>query len=216
MSRHMDVYYALSSPWTYLAFPRLLDLERRPGVTATYKPVRLGKVFEATGGLPLPRRSPERRAYRLMELRRWRDRLGLPLTIEPRHFPVDDGLAARMVIAHRLRGGDPGPLSLAILRALWVEERDIADPATLADIAGVEGLDGGALLAAADSPEVAAAYDSDTEEAIRRGVFGAPTVVIGEEVFWGQDRLDFVAEALGTSPAETRTVPDLPSSNRST
>lgn len=197
MSRHMDVYYGLSSPWTYLGFQRLLDLAQRPGVTATWKPVRLGQVFEATGGLPLPRRSPERRAYRLMELRRWRDRLGIPLVIEPRHFPVDDGLAARVLIAHRLAGADPGPLSLAFLRAVWVEERNIADPATVSAIADEQGQDGEALLAAADSPEVAAAYDADTQEAIGRGVFGAPTVVIGEEVFWGQDRLDFVAEALG-------------------
>ena len=155
-----------------------------------------GEIFPVSGGLPLAKRAPQRQAYRLMELRRWSAHLNAPINLEPRHFPVDEGLAARTVIAHRERGGDPAPLSGAILAAVWVHERNIADPETLRAIADEQGLDGAALLAAAEAVEVAAAYAADTRAAIERGVFGAPTFVVGDELFWGQDRLDFVERAL--------------------
>jgi carboxymethylenebutenolidase len=132
----------------------------------------------------------------MMELRRWREQLGVPLHLEPKFFPVDDSLAACMVVALGQRGGDMGALSGAILRAVWADERNIADPATLVAIAGEQDLDGEALLAAAQEPAAAAGYQANTEAAIAAGVFGAPTFVIGDELFWGQDRLDFVARAL--------------------
>lgn len=196
MTITVDHYYSLSSPWTYMGFQRFCDLIAETGAIAHHKPVKLGAIFPKTGGLPLPKRAPARQAYRMQELKRWRARLGVDLNFEPRHFPTDDALAARMVIAHREAGGDAAALSIAVLRALWAEEKNITDPATLGAIAGGLGLDGRELLAAADSPEIAARYDADTEEAFARGVFGAPSYVVGEEVFWGQDRLDFVAEAL--------------------
>jgi carboxymethylenebutenolidase len=132
----------------------------------------------------------------MMELRRWRALLGAELNLEPRFFPVDDSLAATMVIAQGQRGGDMGALSGALLLAVWAQERDIADPATLTAIAGEQGLDGEDLLSASKKPGVAAAYQANTEAAIAAGVFGAPTFVVGDELFWGQDRLDFVARAL--------------------
>jgi 2-hydroxychromene-2-carboxylate isomerase len=196
VTKEVDIYYALASPWAYLGFQRFRDMVARHGAVARYKPVRLAEVFKSTGGLPLAQRPPARRAYRMMELKRWRDRLGLPLNLEPRFFPVDDGLAARMVVAHRLQGGDPAPLSQAILEAVWVQEQNIADPATLESIADAQGLPGTRLLAEAESEAVRRTLDSDTQEALARGVFGAPSFVIGEEVFWGQDRLDFVEESL--------------------
>lgn len=196
VSKRVDVYYSLASPWTYLGWRRFRDIVARTGAEATYKPVSLARVFPVSGGLPLPKRAPQRQAYRMMELKRWSAHLGIPINFEPRHFPVDEGLAARMVIAHRQRGGDPAPLSGAILAAVWAEERDIADPATLRAIAAAEGLDGAALLAAAEDEAARAAYAADTEEAIERGVFGAPTFIVDGELFWGQDRLDFVERAL--------------------
>jgi carboxymethylenebutenolidase len=200
MSRHVDVYYSLGSPWTYLGWQRLLDLLAATGSSAGFRPVRMSTVFAATGGLPLPRRSPQRQAYRLQELERWRSRLGVPLNLEPRFFPVDDAAAARLVIAHREAGGDAGRLSLALLRAVWVEERDIASAETLAAIEAELGLDGKGLLKESRSPEIEARYAADTEEAVRRGVFGAPTFIVGATLLWGQDRLDFLAETLGAGP----------------
>ena len=196
MGRRVDVYYSLASPWTYLGWDRFRAIAARAGAEAVYKPVSLAKIFPVSGGLPLPKRAPQRRAYRLMELRRWSEHLDIPINFEPKYFPVDDGLAARAVIAHRERGGDPAPLSGAILAALWVEECDIADPGTLVTIADRLGLDGAALITAADDEATQATYEADTREAIGRGVFGAPTFVVDGELFWGQDRLDFVERAL--------------------
>jgi 2-hydroxychromene-2-carboxylate isomerase len=131
-----------------------------------------------------------------MELRRWRDLLGMPLNLHPQHFPVDEALAARMVIAHGQQGGDIAALSEAMLSAVWAEERNLADRDTLLEIAREQGADGRALLAAADGEAVHGEYRANTDAAIEQGVFGVPTFVIGDELFWGQDRLDFVARAL--------------------
>jgi 2-hydroxychromene-2-carboxylate isomerase len=196
VSKTVTVYYSLGSPWTYLGWQRFRALAEQAGAEAVYKPVRMADVFKVSGGLPLGQRAAQRQAYRMMELRRWREQLGVPLHLEPKFFPVDDSLAACMVVALGQRGGDMGALSGAILRAVWADERNIADPATLVAIAGEQDLDGEALLAAAQEPAAAAGYQANTEAAIAAGVFGAPTFVIGDELFWGQDRLDFVARAL--------------------
>ena len=196
MSKQVTVYYALQSPWTYLGWARLRELVAQTGASAHYRPVQSGPLFEASGTLPLAKRPRQRQAYRLMELRRWRDRLGIPLDLHPKYFPVDESLAARMAIAHRQNGGDIAALSDAMMRAVWAEERDLAARATLLEIAREQGADGPALLAAAQTPAVQEKYDANTRAAIDQGVFGMPTFVIDDELFWGQDRLDFVARAL--------------------
>ena len=196
MAKAVTVYYALQSPWTYLGFARFRDLAARTGAEVHYRPIRMAPVFAASGGLPLAKRPQQRQAYRLMELERWRRRLNLPLNLHPRHFPVDEALAAGMVIAHGGRGGDVGRLSQAMMSAVWAEERDLADRPSLLAIAAGQDLDGEGLLAAATGAEVLAEHQTNTEAAIAAGVFGVPTFAIGEELFWGQDRLDFVADAL--------------------
>ena len=196
MSKTIDYYYSQISPWTYLGHDRLRALAEKYGATVNYRPVNHGEVFPRTGGLPLPKRSPERRAYRLQELARWRDHLGIPLNIEPKHFPVAEWPAAGMVVAAGRAGADAGALSGAFFRAVWVEERDISDADTLAAIATECGFDGAALLAEGSSDEVRALYDAQTEEAIARGVFGAPTYFHGDQQYWGQDRLEFLERAL--------------------
>ena len=196
MSKEVTVYYALQSPWTYLGWARLRDLVARAGATAHYRPVQSGPMFEASGTLPLAKRPKQRQAYRLMELRRWREHLGIPLNLHPKYFPVDEALAARMTITQRQRGGDIAALSQALMTAVWAEERDLADRATLLQIAREQGVDGPALLEAAEDPAVQREYAANTQAAIEQGVFGMPTFVIDGELFWGQDRLDFVARAL--------------------
>ncbi|NJO38529.1 MAG: 2-hydroxychromene-2-carboxylate isomerase [Rhizobiales bacterium] len=197
MADDVVVYYALQSPWTYLGWRRFLDLAADKGVSARFRPIRMAPVFEASGGLPLARRPKQRQAYRMMELRRWREVLGVPLTLEPAFFPVDEALAALMVIAHGEQGGDMGALSLAMLRAVWAEERNLADPSTLATIAAEQGLDGAALMAQAGTRPIVDLYEAHTRAALADGVFGVPTFKLGDELFWGQDRLDLLARALG-------------------
>ncbi|NKB59082.1 MAG: 2-hydroxychromene-2-carboxylate isomerase [Alphaproteobacteria bacterium] len=196
MSKSIDYFYTHASPWTYLGSVRIHELAKAAGATINYRPVNLGKIFPLSGGLPLGKRAEQRKRYRMFELKRWRDHLGVEITLEPAFFPVDDTNANRMVIAADKQGLDTGRLSNAMLRAVWAEEQNIADEDTVIAVANAQGMDGAALLAASKSDETGAAYDAYTEEGIERQVFGAPTYIIDGEPFWGQDRLDFVERAL--------------------
>ncbi len=196
MSKTIDYFFALPSPWTYLGGERLIAIAARSGAAIAYKPVDVGRVFGAAGTLHLKDRPKARQAYRLVELKRWRARLGIPINLEPRHFPVDQRLGACMVVAARQAGHDPGPLANALMRAIWVEDRNIADPAVCESVAEALGYVGPTLRAAAETVEVQAEFDANTDEAIRRQVFGLPAYVFKDEMFWGQDRLDFLEEAL--------------------
>ena len=198
----MSCYYSLSSPWAYFAGPRLQDIVRRHHVRLVLKPFDFQAVVPVTGGVPLRTRPEPRRTYHREELDRWRSYLGMPLNLTPRHYPADgkpDGWnkpAGWMVIALQQQGGDAMRLSHAILRALWAEERDIADPAVRRAIADENGFDGAALLALEASDPVQRAYQSNSDEAAQLGVFGSPTFVLDGHRYWGQDRLDFIDRAL--------------------
>ena len=197
MAKAADYYLFMISPWAYLGGPRLKEIARRHGAEVRVKPIDAAVVFPETGGVPLAKRAPARLDYRLAELRRWRDYLAMPLNIKPAHFPVAHDTAARMVIAAGdAAGGDPFALAQAILAAVWAEDRDISDTATLRAIAEATGHDAKTLLAAAEGPATAKAYAALSKEAVSRGVFGSPSYVYRNEVFWGQDRLDFLDRAL--------------------
>ncbi|MGE5160552.1 MAG: 2-hydroxychromene-2-carboxylate isomerase [Betaproteobacteria bacterium] len=198
MSKVVDYYMTPVSPWTYLGHDRFRAVCARNGAQIHLRVMDLGKVFPVTGGVPLKDRPPQRRAYRLMELKRWRDFLGMPLNIEPKFFPVPAEAAATTLLAVLERSGTETALDVAgdLLRAVWAEERNIGDAATLAEVLAGRGLDAASLLAHARSAEVAARYIQHSQEAIARGVFGSPTYACGDELFWGQDRLDFLERAL--------------------
>jgi 2-hydroxychromene-2-carboxylate isomerase len=197
MAKVIDYYLFMISPWAYLGGPRLEEIARRHGAEIRVKPIDMATVYPETGGVPMAKRAPARLDYRLAELRRWRDHLGLTLNIKPAHFPVPHETASRMVIAAGdIAGGAPFALAQAILTAAWAEERDVSDAGTLQVIAEATGHDAGALLAAAEREETAEAYAALSQEAIARSVFGSPSYVYGDEVFWGQDRLDFLDRAL--------------------
>lgn len=193
------IHYYLSpkSPWTYLGHDRLLNIARRHGALVEARPVGLGdRIFPVSGGLPLNQRPPQRQAYRITELKRWSEHLGLPLNVHPKFFPVDDVAAAKMVAATIAAGDNDGALKLtgALLRAVWAQERNIADSATLIEIGNECGLDGSALYSQREA--ATALYDRYTQEAIDLQVFGAPWYEYQGESFWGQDRLDFLDRAL--------------------
>ena len=197
MARTIDYYTAVNSPWTYLGHDRFVALAQQHGADVAVKPINLGDVFPVSGGLPLPKRAPQRQAYRLVELARWSEFLGRPINLQPKFFPVDGNPGSLWVLAAAESGtAEALRLAGAIGRAVWAQERDIADPATLAAIAAECGLDAAALAARAQHADMSARYKALTDEAIARGVFGAPTYVLDGELFWGQDRLDFLARKL--------------------
>ncbi len=198
MSKLVEYYFAPQSPWAYLGHARLAEIAQRHRTRIDVKPCDLGKVFSVSGGLPLPKRPVQRQAYRLIELRRWSEHLGIPLNPQPTHFPVPGDPAAKLIIAAKLaHGGDTAmQLAGAIMRAVWAEERNIGNGTTLAALADECGLDGRALLQASETASVQAEYERYTNEAIAASVFGSPWYVIDGEAYWGQDRLDFVERAL--------------------
>ncbi len=196
MTKTVDYFYSHTSPWTYLGHARFLKIAADAGASVNFKPSSFHTVFAQSGGLPLPKRAPQRRAYRMMELKRWRDHLGIPLTLEPKYFPIPDEAAQRFGIAAGDMGLDMGKLSGAMMAAVWSEERDLSDEGTLVAIANEQGMDGAALLARAKDDEIGKLYEANTQEAMARNVFGAPTYIYRDELFWGQDRLDFVERAL--------------------
>ncbi|HUN50868.1 MAG TPA: 2-hydroxychromene-2-carboxylate isomerase [Candidatus Sulfotelmatobacter sp.] len=196
MAKHIDYYFTPISPWTYLGSRRFEAIARRHGASIAVKPVDYMRIFPVSGGLPLGQRAKQRQDYRLFELKRWREHLQMPLTLHPAYFPADADPAARLIIAARRQGLDALGLAHALLRAVWAEDRNLADPATLIAAADALQLDGKALLGAAESRAVADEYQADTDAAIQRGVFGAPTYCYRDEPFWGQDRLDFLDRAL--------------------
>jgi 2-hydroxychromene-2-carboxylate isomerase len=198
MAVTIDYYLSLNSPWTYMGSALFGEIAKRNGATVNVKPARFGPIFEKTGGLPLPKRSPERQAYRLVELKRWREVRNIPLTVQPKYFPSDDSQATRLVIAAKLAGKDAHRLSLELGRALWEREESLADAAATSAAATRAGLDAAALRASGPADaELDKLYDQYTQDALAAGVFGAPSYVLPSgEIFWGQDRLELLERAL--------------------
>jgi len=193
----IDYYMTPISPYVYLGHERFVTIARRRGATVAVKPINLGLVFPVSGGLPLTKRAPQRQAYRLIELARWSRHLDVPLNLHPRHFPVSAEIASQFILAALEHSTDAAlELTAALGRAVWVEDRDIADPATVQSIAQACGNDAALLAQRAGAPDIATRYAVLTQEAIDRGIFGAPTYVYAGELFWGQDRLDFLDRAL--------------------
>ena len=194
----IDYYMTLNSPWTYLGSARFAEIAARHKATVRIKPARFGEVFAKTGGLPLPKRSPERRAYRMMELKRWRDYHGLPINLEPKHFPSDEAIGTRLVIAAALQGKDACRLAQELGRSIWELEGNLGEEEVVAAAARRAGLDAAAIRKAGPSDaELDRINDENTAEALARGVFGAPSYVLPSgEFMWGQDRLEFLDRAL--------------------
>ena len=200
MGRTVDYYFAPQSPWAYLGHQRLADIVQRTGATVRVMPIDLGgKVFPISGGLPLGQRAPQRQAYRLVELQRFSQHLKVPLNLKPRFFPVGGDDAARLIIAADLAHGPQAAMKIAgaILAACWAQERNMADDKVLAELLAEQGLPD-ALMQASRSQAVQERYEADTQAAIDAGVFGAPSYVVDGEIFWGQDRLDFVERKLAS------------------
>lgn len=197
MPQHADYYFSPQSPWTYLGHARFSRMLAETGTTVRLRPVDLGQVFPVSGGLPLGKRAPQRQAYRLVELKRFSEYLGVPLNLHPKFFPVASDDASRLILAVEAGDGADAAMRLAgaIFAAVWVHEGNIADGATLAALLAQQGLPP-ARLEESRGRAVRERYEGNTQAAIDAGVFGAPSYVIGGEIFWGQDRLDFAERKL--------------------
>jgi 2-hydroxychromene-2-carboxylate isomerase len=200
MTCTIDYYFSPPSPWTYLGHDRFADMARRAGASIRLLPTDFGKVFAVSGGLPLGQRAPQRQAYRLTELTRFSQHLQLPMHVKPRFFPVAGDDAARLIIAVDLHDGVDAAMRLsgAVFKAVWSEERNIADADVLGQLLSEQGLSTERQQQAA-SVEVAQRYAANTQQAIDNAVFGAPSYVVDGEMFWGQDRLDFVERKLAAN-----------------
>ena len=198
MSRPVDYYFSMISPWAYIGHVPFMGIVRRHDVALSYKPVALVNVFSETGGLPLPKRHPVRQRYRMFELQRWREKRGLKFNLRPKYGRFDVSVADRFVIAMTMAGHDPDPYLRLAFAAIWEEEQNLAEDAMLVALAERVGLPGAQLLDAAKSDAVKAAYERHVREAIAADVVGSPAYVLDGEVFWGQDRLELLDDALSS------------------
>ncbi|MCU0911776.1 MAG: 2-hydroxychromene-2-carboxylate isomerase [Rhodobacteraceae bacterium] len=187
---HVDYFFTTLSPYVYLAGTRLEEIAARHGATLAYKPLDAGALFARTGGVALKDRHPSRQQYRLQELRRQAAKRGLPIDLQPAHWPTNGAPAAYAIIAAQAAGGgDMGALVHGLTRACWAEGRDIAEDAVIRDCLAAAGFDPG--LADKGLWTASGVYERNLEDAVEAGVFGAPFYVTDTgERFWGQDRLE--------------------------
>lgn len=204
MTVAIDYFYSHISPWAFLGHDVFVAMAKRHGAKVNFRPVHLGQVFPETGGLPLAKRHPARQAYRFLELQRWREKRDLPLTLQPAHFPTDPTLADCAAIALIARGGNVADYSHRAFRACWVLDRDLADEHVVAGILDDIGENSSELLSEAKSEATKATYAADAAAAIAAGVYGSPSYVLNSEVFFGQDRLDLLDDALTSGRAPYR------------
>ena len=196
MSQKIDYYFSMHSPWVYIGHVPFMGLVRRHDVEVTYKPISLSDVFAETGGLPVTKRHPARLRYRILELQRWREKRGLKFNLHPKYWPFAAEIADRFVIAAAAAGHDPDAFLRRAFAALWEEEQDLTTDATLIALADSVKLPGEELLNSAKSNGGKMRYVQNLRDAIAIEVIGSPSYVLNDEVFWGQDRLDLLDDAL--------------------
>jgi 2-hydroxychromene-2-carboxylate isomerase len=204
MSRQVDYFFSILSPWAYIGHKLFRDVADSYAVKVNHKPVVLVDLFSQTGGLPLMKRHPVRQRYRMVELQRWRDKRGLKFHLQPANWPFSARLADGVVIAAVEAGRDPDAFLRRAYAAVWEDQLNLADPATLVKIAGDSGLPGKQLVERSESDEIGAIYEQNRQDALAADVFGSPVYVLDGEVFWGQDRIELLADALKSGRAPYR------------
>ena len=198
MTTSVDFYFDLVSPTAFLAYHRLRQLQEQYDLEVVYKPMLLGGVFKSTGNTT-PIAIPAKGKYMLeADIPRFARRYAVDLSFNP-HFPLNSLTMMRGAVAAQ-RLGCAGAFFEDGFKAMWQQGKDLADPAVIVEVLAAAGLDGEAILEATQDPQVKAGLIANTEEAVARGAFGAPTMFVGDEMFFGQDRIDFIEELLAASP----------------
>ncbi len=193
----INYYFSLLSPWAYMGHEWFLATARNRRLPVNYKPVKLMELFSRTGGVPLKERHEARQKYRFIELQRWQMKRGIEMNMKPKFFPFDVALADKVIIASEMDPKfNPGMLILKLMRGVFCEERDMSQRDEIARILRLARLDEDALISRAQTDEIEAIYQANTDEAVEKGVFGSPTYETGGELFWGQDRIEDMNEAI--------------------
>ena len=196
MSKSVEFFFDFGSPYTYLAYHQLPKIAARVGATIVWRPMLLGGVFQATGNHS-PVEVPAKGRHSLIDLQRWAQHFGVPMQMNP-HFPINTLLLMRGAVALQMQG-DAAAFShylAVVFDALFEHPRNLGQAEVLAAVLADNGMDPDRLLALAHAPAAKEGLKENTAEAVARGVFGAPTFFLGEQMFWGQDRLHFVEQAL--------------------
>jgi 2-hydroxychromene-2-carboxylate isomerase len=201
MPRQVDYYFSFLSPWAYVGHRAFRNLVSIYDLKVNHKPVVLVDLFSETGGLPLMKRHPVRQRYRMVELQRWRDRRGLTFHLQPANWPFNARLADGVVIAALESGFDPDRYLARGFAAVWEDQLSLADPATIAKLADESGLPGKKLVERSEQEAISTAYEQNRQDALASDVFGSPAYVLDGEVFWGQDRIDLLEDALKSGRA---------------
>jgi 2-hydroxychromene-2-carboxylate isomerase len=201
MPRQIDYYFSLQSPWAYIGHKLFREVVGGYDLKVNHKPVVLVDLFSETGGLPLLKRHPVRQRYRMVELQRWRDKRGLQFNLQPANWPFNARLADGLVIAAIEAGHDPDPFLRRAFASVWEDELNLADAATLVRLADDSGLPGKALVEQSGTDDIGQKYEQNRQDALAAGVFGSPAYVLDGEVFWGQDRIELLEDALKSGRA---------------
>jgi len=189
--KKLEFFFDLSSPYSYLAATQVQPLADKTGAALIWRPMVLGAVFKATGN-EMPARVPGKARWMGNDLQRWAEHYGVPFRFSS-HFPANTIKAMRLVLVDDAKAG---AVAMAGFRAMWADDRDLTDDGVLRSIAEMGGLDPAAAMQAIETPAIKDKLRANTDEAVARGAFGAPTMLVGDELFWGNDRLHFVEAAL--------------------
>ena len=201
MAKSIDYYFAGSSPFAYLGHAAILDVAKRHGVKLNFKPVDPAAVWKESGSVPLPQRTPTRQRYRFLELQRVAHMRNLPINLQPAYFPVDPTLADSCVIALHVQGQNPAAYMTRVFQGVWTQEKNIADKEVITEMLNSCGFDASKIIELAKSQEAQDLRAQYSEEAASADAVGVPAFVLEGEVFWGQDRIEFIDHALVTGRA---------------
>ena len=188
----IDYYYTLMSPWAYFGAPRFYDLQKKYRFNINHFPLDILQLFPLSGGEPLGKRAHQRKVYRMMELKRWQKKLNMPINFKPKYFPPEDVSIASCIILSLENESKQNELSFALLKQVWVEEKNIGDTVNIREACDNLNLNFDELIKKSSSKTEY--FRSLAEKAASLNVFGSPTYVIRGEIFWGQDRLDLLEE----------------------
>ena len=193
----LEYFMSPGSPWSFMGHQRFIEIVNKFNVNVNMYPVNYGEIFPLSGGVPVSKRPIQRQKIRLQELKRWGDFLKINLNLEPKYFPSKSLLPSLIIIASKRKNINQAfNLANNIMNALWVENLNIDDEETLVNILKKMDLDANEILNYAKSKECEEEMKSGTKFAIEKNVFGAPTYIVNDQIYWGQDRLDFVERHL--------------------
>lgn len=205
--RTITYYFSMISPWAYIGQAAFNEIVARHKAKVVFRPVFLSDLFAESGGVVLAKRHPLRLKYRWLELQRWREKRGLHFHLTPKFWPFDLKLADHLIVAIVAAGKNPDDFMLRIFRGAWEQQLNCADEATLAAMLTASGFDAAAMLAAARTETVAETYKNHHALALADGVIGSPAYVLDGEIFFGQDRLELLDDALKSGRKAFRSEP---------